>query len=396
MSQDPFKEFRSVVDLRRARVQQVEKKSGFSTTSFAEMEVVPTTWLWHNRVAHKSISLIQGTPEVGKSLVVVDWVAALSQGRPFPGDRAGRKPERSLWVTTEESPTRAILPRLIAAGADLSMIENFDYDPRVPGTEMTLPSRAADFERWIKARRDAGSGFSLLIWDGLSVILDDKLSSNSEQHVRKAMSIMGKICEAQDFAFIGIRHLAKNNDGGSPTARGAGAQAWTATARSELLVGRHPEDDKKRVIARVKSNDAPDMKSWSFQVVGVDVEVSPGVQQNVPKIEWLEECEVTARELLSAMDGRSKGPSARDIKLCRESVLKFLKFGAASEADLWKNATGVGHSRQAFTATISDLRRSGLAVYNEARLLEYVPPVAIEKPKKPRQLSLVPAPAEDK
>lgn len=78
----------------------------------------PVPWIWPGRIAAGRLSLIDGDPGIGKSLLTLDLAA-----RPFPDGYCPAKPLSVLLLPGgEDGLADTICPRLIAAGADLAQV----------------------------------------------------------------------------------------------------------------------------------------------------------------------------------------------------------------------------------------------------------------------------------
>ena len=89
-------------------------------TSADSIKPRPVFWLWKNRLALGTLGLLAGREGVGKSTLGY-WIAArITQGDLF-GCFAGT-PKAVLVCATEDSWEHTIVPRLMAAGADLTPI----------------------------------------------------------------------------------------------------------------------------------------------------------------------------------------------------------------------------------------------------------------------------------
>ena len=87
-------------------------------------EIVPERieWLWEGFIAIGRLTGLVGYPGLGKSQVSLDLAATVSTGRDFPGGASNGKPGHVIILSAEDGPADTIVPRLIAAGADLSRI----------------------------------------------------------------------------------------------------------------------------------------------------------------------------------------------------------------------------------------------------------------------------------
>ncbi|HXZ04620.1 MAG TPA: AAA family ATPase, partial [Ktedonobacteraceae bacterium] len=104
---------------------QNDKQVPQSTTTFStplsEIEAKDINWLWTNRIPQGKITLLEGDPGMGKSLLAVEIAAHISTGQPMPGDSAGKTGDVIL-IAPEDGAADTIKPRVAAAGGDFSRI----------------------------------------------------------------------------------------------------------------------------------------------------------------------------------------------------------------------------------------------------------------------------------
>src|SRR5213080_4880019 len=77
----------------------------------------PLTWLWPGRIPLGHLTLLDGAPGSGLSLVALTLAACVSSGSPLPD---GTPTQRGyvLLLAPYDSPTDTLKPRLEAAGGD--------------------------------------------------------------------------------------------------------------------------------------------------------------------------------------------------------------------------------------------------------------------------------------
>src|SRR5207244_10428387 len=80
------------------------------------------TWLWKDRIAFGKLALLEGDPELGKSLIALDLCARLSTGRAMPDGSPGREPCNVIVLNGEDDPADTTRPRLAGLGADLERV----------------------------------------------------------------------------------------------------------------------------------------------------------------------------------------------------------------------------------------------------------------------------------
>jgi putative DNA primase/helicase len=96
-------------------------------TTLSEVEPAPVLWLWESRVPCGKVTLVDGEPGSGKSLLALDLAARVSRGASMPLTRAkSMGPSNVLLFNDDDSLPDTIRPRLEAAGADLGKIHTFD------------------------------------------------------------------------------------------------------------------------------------------------------------------------------------------------------------------------------------------------------------------------------
>jgi RecA-family ATPase len=151
--------------------------------SLSDIKPVRVDWLVPGRLARGHLHLLDGDPDLGKSLVLLDLAARLTTGRPFAegidGARGG--PATAVVVLNAEDGARdTVVPRLLAAGADLGRIAYFERRPGERG--IRLPSQI-DLLGDIVRQKEA----SLVVLDPMLGFLDASVNIGSDPLVRQAL-----------------------------------------------------------------------------------------------------------------------------------------------------------------------------------------------------------------
>jgi AAA domain len=94
-------------------------------------------WLWDRRLALGTLALLAGREGVGKSMVAY-WLAAMFTRGQLPCEFLG-KPTAVLVAATEDSWSQTIVPRLIAADADLSRVYRVEIMTEMSMTRCHCP-----------------------------------------------------------------------------------------------------------------------------------------------------------------------------------------------------------------------------------------------------------------
>jgi AAA domain len=177
------------------------------------------------------------------------WAAQATRGTLSSRDLT--IPTDVLVIANEDAVDYTLVPRLIAAGADLDRVHFVSASTAIGMADsVTIP---LDGQRLIDAVRDTHA--RLVIVDPLVSVLDGKLDSHKDHSIRQALDPLNRVAEVAGAAVIGLVHL---NKGGSTDVldRVLGSRAFTASARSVLAMVEDPEDDsgRQRLVLHAKSN----------------------------------------------------------------------------------------------------------------------------------------------
>ncbi len=292
-------------------------------------------------------TLLVGDPGLGKSLATVDIAARESRGDPWPCETARRQPGRVLLLSAEDDADDTIVPRLIAAGADLDRItflggvREMDQG-QSRHTSVSLDSHMAALRCALEHRRD----YTLLIVDPISAFLG-RADSHNNAEVRSLLAALGRLAAELRFAVLVVSHLNKMT-GTNAVYRITGSLAFVAAARAVFAIARDPDDHDRRLMLPVKSNLGPDASGYGYTI---------GVADNdAPVVRWgAERVTRTAEEVLAA------NPSPRERAVIdrgndvREWLRQKLAGGAQPAVSMWSAAEREGISER-------DVRRAKKAL----------------------------------
>lgn len=251
----------------------------------------PIRWAWPNRIALGALTLIDGDPGDGKSVLTCDLAARWSSGLKMPdgSDNPLGGPATVVMVSAEDDLAATVIPRLYAHGADMSRIACINCGPRedIPfslGEHLTGLGLLLGKEQ-----------VQILILDPLMAYLPDGTDSSGDSSVRRALAPLMLMARRYNIAIIVVRHLNKNGTG-KALYRGGGSIAFSGMARAAYMVTRHPDDENARVFAAVKNNLAPLGSSLVYRL-------SSDPKFGVARLDWEGEVNAGAQELLDSVPG---------------------------------------------------------------------------------------------
>src|SRR5215831_14466878 len=103
----------------RATFQQFTRvlaRSAMSVQPVSQLTPRPVSWLWPGRLALGKLAMLDGDPDLGKSLVTLDLCTRLSRGLPFPDGSPSPGPCNSLVLSGEDGPADVVRARVAALG----------------------------------------------------------------------------------------------------------------------------------------------------------------------------------------------------------------------------------------------------------------------------------------
>src|SRR5712692_1582747 len=90
-----------------------------------DLEEQTLLWLWPGRLLAGKLTLIDGDPSQGKSLMTLDLASRLTTAVALPDGFRPPQPSAVVLVGSEDGMRDTVLPRLRAAGADLCRVHAF-------------------------------------------------------------------------------------------------------------------------------------------------------------------------------------------------------------------------------------------------------------------------------
>ncbi len=304
----------------RKASQQASKSEGASMKidglcRLSEIPEESTEWLWPGRIPFGEITIIEGDPGTNKSSLTYDIAARLTKGVDMPSvpPHRGRPSQGgAVFMIGEDSLSKTVKGRLLAAGADVSQIGVLE--------DAAIPDDVVKIE---KAIYDCNA--KLVVIDTLNDFLHCNVLSN--QSVRNALRPLAELANRTGAAVVMLRHFNKSNNGRA-LYRGGGSGGITALARSQLKLYRHPKDPHMRVLVQDKSNLGSVSPNLLFEIVSVE--------EGHFRLEWHGPCQLTVDDLERKHRASPKSEAAEHFLL--EKLAHGRKVEAAVLIDQAKNA----------------------------------------------------------
>jgi hypothetical protein len=263
--------------------QSPQSDASLAIVKMIDVEREEVEWLWEPYIPLKKLTLLEGDPGIGKSWITAALACAVSRGRGLPGIGAFA-PGNVLMLSAEDGLADTLRPRLDAMGADVGRI--FALNQPLTFDEVGLLSLA---EALIKHRPRLLTVDPLFAYTGGTDI-------HRANECRTVTARLALVAEKGGCAIFGVRHLGKSRGMGHALNAGIGSIDLLAAARSVLLAGKDPDDEKNRAIAQIKNNLAPHGPAIGFTLEGGE-------------FSWTGESDLTSARLLSYAPSESERPA---------------------------------------------------------------------------------------
>jgi putative DNA primase/helicase len=221
-----------------------------------EVRIRPVRFLWRPWLPLGTVTILAGAPGQGKSQLTAYMAAATSQASFQPSDVD--VPGSVVVLTAEDDAADTVVPRLLAAGADLSRVEFIVMRRTMPRglTADGLIKLPGDVDTLID-RLEAGD-VRLVVFDPVASFVGRDHSTYVNQDVRDVLDPVVAVAAHYDVAVVLILHLNKSESKTWATKIGE-SHAFQAVARTVLALAPDPDDEDgedgvDKILAATKLN----------------------------------------------------------------------------------------------------------------------------------------------
>jgi hypothetical protein len=231
--------------------------------------------------------------------------------------------ENVIFVSTEDSTEIDLVPRLVAAGADLDRVRIVQQHVRLPDDVVVLRERADGFPP-----------VALLVIDPVANHIGGR-NSNSDAEVRDAIAPLNALADALACLLIGVRHYGKDRSRGA-LASILGSTAWVDTPRAVVAIVADNEDDRVRHIQVVAGNRSLNGSARAFRLDAVAV---AGLDEPITLAVDLGESSKNVDDLLAPQHDADDGVSDAELQA---AIVEALTTGPKNRAYLDAVGTDLG------------------------------------------------------
>src|SRR5215469_5606708 len=296
-------------------------------------------FLWAGRLARGKHTAFAGEPGDGKSQLSIYVASTISRGGEWPCNE-GRAPLGNVIIfNAEDGADDTIVPRLIAAGADMERVHIVSAVLQEDGKGRRTFNLQADLALLEKKIREIGD-VALVIIDPISSYMG-KTDSHKNSEVRGALEPLSDMAERLKVGILSITHFSKAGFGNTSKAlhRFIGSIAFVGAPRAAFAVIEDADNEGRILFLHAKNNMAPKPQGLAYRLVqrlvgdaGQDIVASYVVWESEP-------VSVSADEALRATDSSGDRSAATEAE---EFLRDKLSGGPVSAKEGEEHARALG------------------------------------------------------
>jgi hypothetical protein len=309
-------------------------------------DIVPEQikWLWPGYLAQGKMHVLAGAPGGGKTTIALRLAAIVSTGGGWPGGGSCPVGNVVIW-SGEDGIEDTLVPRLLAAGADMSRI-HFVGDVRdADGVHSFDPAKDAPA---LQAAIKRAGGASFVIVDPIvSAVAGDGHKSGD---VRRGLQPLVDLAMQERCALFGITHFSKGTSGRDPLERVTGSVSFGALARVVFVAAKEQQADgaesaavPRRLFLRCKSNIGSDSGGFEYNLEQRALEDFTGMFASVATFGLA--VEGNTRAILSDAETEPGDGDGGALAEAKAWLLDSLLDGPKPPREIFKAASIEGHSK---------------------------------------------------
>lgn len=282
--------------LEQTGLSEEAKRRTLRITRASGIEPEPVVWAWtdegEGRIPAGALTVAARREGTGKSSFGM-WMAAHVTRGTLPGSFEGQ-PRAVFYVAIEDSWKQTIVPRLIAAGANLELVCRVEaVEAEYGETTLSLPQDNSLTEGAI-----GGHGVALVVLDPLMSCIGKGIDTHRERDVRTALDPLACMAGRTGAVLLGIAHFNKGS-GTDPAALITGSGAFKNVPRAVFGFARDDDHDCRVMTQAKNSLGRIDLPSLSYTVTSAEVPTRLGIA-NVGRFTFTGRSARTVDEILAA------------------------------------------------------------------------------------------------
>jgi hypothetical protein len=331
--------------------------TGLATTCLAEIRPQPVRYLVPGYLPLGKLVLLAGDGGHGKSTLTLSLAACLTTGRPCM--RLDYPPCEAcdvLLVGCEDDFADTVVPRLLAAGADLSRVFRVDGIKTKDGKPATFS--LAHYDR-IEEELRARPGVRLVGIDPAGAYIGKSgVDDYNDSELRSLLGPLAELAARARVTFILIKHLVKGATAKAVNKVG-GSVGYVNSVRAAFVVAADPEEDGRKFFLPLKFNLGPKPGGLAYRMDPLEPEAQQAIVKGYAshldtedqthlagqlfRVSWQGGVQVDADTVLS--ENAKKDRSSGKVNQCAAWLLEFLADFCFPSEEVFAAAEAKGFTR---------------------------------------------------
>lgn len=343
----------SVLAGKLAALESGEKRDGeIVVVKASELEEKPLEWLWPGYLPAGVLTLLASPPKCGKSTLTMSIAARITTGTLWPcgPDLPSQAKSHApigdvLVIAYEDDLERTVVPRLIAAGADMDRVHFLRGIRRKRGKRDALFAidLGEHFDEIAALVRRLG--IKLVIVDPVMSGFGGDRDTNADNEVRAVLGPFVSLAEETRAAILLVTHTNKRGEG-SAMDSAIGSRAFTGISRMLLALAKFNDGTERRVLAQIGANLGAPRPGLVFEIKSRDGNEARS------RIEWLEEFDGDMDDFRADQKRReqeaNRGGGESRQAACNEAMLEIVREERWIESTALDDMLeGQGHNKRA-------------------------------------------------
>ncbi|OIQ90428.1 hypothetical protein GALL_276620 [mine drainage metagenome] len=351
-------------------------KLPIKTASFITAE--PTKWVYPNFLAEGELSILIGSPGVGKTTFTCYLAAGVTQGKDYYQPIKCLRPTGSghvIVINREDSWSKTLIHRFQVAGADINKVHFIDCSA---GGEPFSFANDRDINRLLGLAKKLKNNIGLIIIDPIYFAVDGDPNNNFK--AREAYERLSKLAKLLSCAILGIGHAVKNTLGRDLLGRVAGPPALREVARGILYLSKIKNGPSEiggtHVMTHLKNNIGSMDGGVEYRIKGVEIAGQDDPIQT-SMIDITRELYGSAEDILKNADDSKPVEIISKLTTAIDFLQKILKDEPLLLIDIEKQAEKVNIKKGTLMNAKKTLRIVCKKQKGDGRSLWYLPDTKI-------------------
>lgn len=336
------------------------------TTALDTIEPEPVHWLVPGYIPLGKLVMFAGDGGHGKSTLTLHLTAKLTQGFACLG-LTYEPPEACevLLISCEDDYADTVVPRLLAAGADLSRVRKVDGIKTSDGRP--APFSCAHYQKLQEELADR-PGVRLVVIDPAGAYIGRAgVDDHKDSELRSLLDPMAELAAKQRVTIIIVKHLNK-----SVTAKAvhkvSGSTGYVNACRVAYVIAPDPTDETRKLFVPLKFNISKKPEGLAFRMAPLLVDECDAILDRFPKVQGADRTQLSEQlfrpewtglagmDVDTALEGMAKAGRPSEVKDCADWLVTFLGDRAWPDSEVEEAAGDAGYGTSALKRAKAMLR----------------------------------------